>query len=183
MGIYTRRGDSGETSLADGSRTSKASVRVEAYGAVDEAAAAIGFARQAVGDATLDATLRFAQQRLFNCASAMANPSPDDAAISDADIAFLESAIDRLSEAAGGWRGFVLASGGEAATRLHLARTIVRRAERSADALAAEAPVDERALAFLNRLSDLLFAAARVAAAAEGAEEDLWDRAAQPPGL
>jgi cob(I)alamin adenosyltransferase len=183
MGIYTRRGDAGETGLADGSRTSKASVRVEAYGSVDEAAAAVGFARQAVTDPMLQETLRFAQQRLFNCSSAMSNPSSSDAAVSEADIAFLEAAIDQLSEASGGWRGFVLASGGEAATRLHLARTVTRRAERRADALAAEAAVDAQALAFLNRLSDLLFAAARAAAATDGIEEDLWDRDAEAPSF
>jgi len=181
MGIYTRRGDAGETGLADGSRTGKASARVEAFGSIDEAAAAIGFARQVLSDATLDATLRFAQQRLFNCSSALANPSAADAPVSETDIVFLEAAIDQLSEAAGGWRGFVLASGGEAATRLHVARTVTRRAERRVDSLAAEAPVDPHALAFLNRLSDLLFAAARAAAAAEDTEEDVWDHDAEPP--
>jgi cob(I)alamin adenosyltransferase len=183
MGIYTRRGDAGETGLADGTRARKASARVEAYGTVDEAAATIGFARQSVTDATLQATLRFAQQRLFNVSAALANPSSSEASTSEADIAFLEAAIDRISEANGGWRGFVLSSGGEAATRLHLARTVTRRAERRADALASEAHVDSNALAFLNRLSDLLFAAARAVAAADGIEEDVWDRSAEPPVL
>jgi cob(I)alamin adenosyltransferase len=183
MGIYTRRGDAGETGLADGTRTSKTSARVEAYGTVDEAAAAIGFARQTVADATLQATLRFTQQRLFDCSSALADPSSGESPVSEADITFLEAAIDQLSEATGGWRGFVLASGGEAATRLHLARTITRRAERRVFSLASEAPVDAHTLAFLNRLSDLLFAAARATAAADGVEEDLWDRAAEPPSF
>jgi cob(I)alamin adenosyltransferase len=183
MAIYTRRGDAGQTGLADGSRTTKTSARVEAFGSVDEAAAAIGFARQAVADETLSATLRFAQQRLFNITSALANPSSEEPPASDCDVAFLEAAIDRLSEASGGWRGFVLASGGEAATRLHLARTITRRAERRTDALAAEAPVDANALAFLNRLSDLLFAASNAAAAAAGIDEELWDRDAEPPAF
>lgn len=183
MGIYTRRGDAGETGLADGTRASKASARVEAYGSIDEAGAAIGFARQAVTDATLQATLRFAQQRLFNCSAALADPSSEEAPVSDADVCFLEAAIDLLGEADGAWRGFVLASGGEASTRLHLARTITRRVERRAVALAAEAAVDPNALAFLNRLSDLLFAAARAAAAADGDDEDLWDRAAEPPSF
>ncbi|HEY5540244.1 MAG TPA: ATP:cob(I)alamin adenosyltransferase, partial [Coriobacteriia bacterium] len=113
MGIYTRRGDAGETALADGSRTSKASPRVEAYGSVDEAAAAVGFARQVATDATLDATLRFAQQRLLNCSSTLADPRAGGSPVAQADIVFLEAAIDRLSDASGGWSGFVLASGGE----------------------------------------------------------------------
>ncbi|MDR3685878.1 MAG: cob(I)yrinic acid a,c-diamide adenosyltransferase [Coriobacteriia bacterium] len=181
MGIYTRRGDSGQTGLADGSRTSKASTRVEAYGTVDEAAAALGFARQAVTDPVLQAALLFAQHRLFNITSSLANPSSDEPAVSDADVAFLEAAIDQLVQAEGAWRGFVLASGGEAATRLHLARTIVRRAERRVAALSSEAPVDAHSLAFLNRISDLLFAAARATALHDGIEEDLWDRSAEPP--
>ena len=183
MGIYTRRGDGGQTGLSDGSRTSKASTRVEAYGTVDEAAAAIGFAREAVTDAVLLAALLFAQQRLFNIASALANPSSDEPAVSEADVAFLEAAIDHLSDANGAWRGFVLASGGEAAARLHLARTITRRAERRTDALASEAPVDAHSLAFLNRLSDLLFAAARATATSDGIAEDLWDRHTEPPSF
>lgn len=183
MSIYTRRGDAGQTGLADGSRTSKSSARVEAYGTVDEAAAVVGFARLAVADATLDATLCFAQQRLFNCASALANPSDDSAPVSDADVTFLEAAIDQLSEGSDGWRGFVLASGGEAATRLHLARTVTRRAERRTVTLAAEAQVDAHVLAFLNRLSDLLFAASRAVAQADSTDEDLWDRDAEPPSF
>jgi cob(I)alamin adenosyltransferase len=183
MGIYTRGGDSGETGLGDGSRTSKASIRVEAYGTVDEAGAAIGFAQQVATDATLEATLRFAQQRLFNCASALANPSADGTPVSLADVVFLEAAIDRLAGEGRPWRGFVLASGGELACRLDLARTVTRRAERRVVALAAEAPVGADTLAFLNRLSDLLFAASRASAAADGAEEDLWDRDAEPPSF
>ena len=183
MGIYTRRGDGGQTGLSDGSRTSKASVRVEAYGTVDEAAAAIGLARVAVTAPVLEAALTFAQQRLFNIASALANPSSEEPAVSEADVTFLEASIDALADATGAWRGFVLASGGEAATRLHLARTVTRRAERRVDSLASEAFVDAHSLAFLNRLSDLLFAAARSAAACDGIEEDVWDRDAEPPSL
>ena len=183
MALYTRGGDSGQTGLGDGSRTSKASTRVEAYGTLDELGAVLGFARQAIDDERIDATVRFAQQRLFNCASALANPVSQDAAVSQADVAFLETAIDALSAAPGAWRGFVLASGGEAAARLHVARTVARRAEGRVVALAAEAPVDSTLLAFLNRLSDLLFAAARAAAAAGGVAEDLWDKDAEPPSL
>ena len=183
MALYTRAGDSGDTGLVGGSRTSKASARVEAYGTVDELGAALGFARRAVDDPKIDAVLRFAQQRLLNCASMLANPAPEGSAVSGTDVAFLESAIDGFSDTACGWRGFVLASGGEASTRLHLARTVARRAERRVVALAAEAPVDPSVLAFLNRLSDLLYAAARTVASAEGVAEDLWERDAEPPTL
>ena len=183
MAIYTRYGDAGDTGLGDGSRTSKASVRVEAYGTLDELGAALGFARQAIDDERIDAALRFAQQRLFNCASALANPESPDTAVSEGDVAFLEAAIDAMSAQPGAWRGFVLASGGEAATRLHLARTVARRAERRVVALSADAPVDATLLAFLNRLSDLLFAAARAAAAGDDVAEELWDREAEPPSF
>ena len=186
MSIYTRRGDAGDTGLADGSRTSKASARVEAYGALDEAGAAIGFARQAVKDPAVDSVLLFAQQRIFNCTSALATPTPDDSTptVSADDVTFLESVIDRFQQASGGWRGFVLASGGEAVTRLHLARTITRRAERRVVELSSQALVQPEVLAFVNRLSDLLFAAANATAATDGSTaEDPWDRDARPPAF
>ena len=183
MAIYTRSGDDGETGLVGGSRASKASPRVEAIGTIDELGAVLGLARQAVGDEQIDAVLAFAQQRLFNCASALADPASTSAPVSQTDIVFLEAAIDSFTAEHGPWRGFVLASGGEAATRLHLARTVARRAERRGVALAAEASVDASVLAFLNRLSDLLWAAAGARALAEGADEVLWDRDATPPSF
>ncbi len=184
MGIYTRRGDGGEAGLGDGSRTSKASLRIDALGALDEAGAAIGLARQAVDDTSLDDVLRFAEQRVFNCAAALATPAPTDATptISPADVAFLEAAIDHFADE-GPWRGFVLASGGEAAARLHFARTLARQAERRTVALAESEDVAPELLAFANRLSDLLFTAARAAARQANATEDFWDRDAQPPTL
>jgi cob(I)alamin adenosyltransferase len=183
MGIYTRRGDAGQTGLADGSRASKDSPRVEAYGSIDEAAAVVGWARVAVDDQPLGDVLRFVQQRLFNCSSTLANPTGDGTTVSAADVAFVEAAIDRLSAQAGGWRGFTLASGSEAATRLHLARTVTRRAERRIVTLAAAAPVPAEVLAFVNRVSDLLFAAAGAASVAAGIEPDLWDADARPPAI
>jgi cob(I)alamin adenosyltransferase len=181
--IYTRRGDHGQTSLGDGTRTNKASTRVEAYGTVDEAGAAVGFALAAIGDEDLSGVLTFAQNKLFDCASALANPAVADSGVTGADTAFLEHAVDRFTDECGEFRGFVLASGGEAATRLHLARTVARRAERRVDALAAESPVDPAVLCFLNRLSDLLFAAARCAACRSDAPEHLWEKNAEPPTL
>jgi cob(I)alamin adenosyltransferase len=183
MAIYTRRGDEGQTGLADGSAASKASARIEALGALDEAGAAIGLARQSLADSDVDAALLFAQQRLFNCSAILAAPSAtSDVPLPGADdVAFLESEIDRLSEISGGWRGFTLASGGELPARLHLARTITRRAERRIVALATEESVPGEVLAFVNRLSDLLFSAAAAQVRTGNGHQDLWDKNAHPP--
>lgn len=184
MAIYTRTGDGGDTALVGGTRASKASSRVEAYGAVDEAVCAVGHARVVVADQQLSAVLLFVQQRLMNCAGALASPAlAPGSAVTAEDVAFLEAAIDRLSERAGGATGFVLPAGSEAATRLQVARATTRRAERRAVALAAEAPVDALVRAFLNRTSDLLFSAALLANALAGVTPEPWDRAALPPSL
>jgi cob(I)alamin adenosyltransferase len=185
MTIYTRRGDHGETSLADGSRVSKHSVRVEAYGTVDEANSAVGLARAATADELLTDVLRFAQQRLFNCSALLADPTEARSAtapsVSAKDVAALESAIDRFESLAGAQKNFVVEGGCEAAARLHVARALVRRAERRATALSAESPVDDHVLAFLNRLSDALFAAARYANVRAGVTEEAWDPEARRP--
>lgn len=176
MSIYTRRGDSGDTSLADGSRVRKDSVRVEAYGAVDEANSAVGLARVATVDDRTEALLRFAQHRLFNCSAALASPNPSHGAVTAEDVSALESTIDELEGRTATLTGFVVCSGCEAAARLHVARTVVRRAERRITTLAADEPVDPLVLAFVNRLSDALFAAARYANAVTGTGEELWSR-------
>jgi len=187
MSIYTRRGDTGDTSLADGSRVRKDSARVEAYGAVDEANSSVGLARAAVADPLLADVLRFAQQRLFNCSAALASPagSPRSSmpGISAADVALLEVSVDRFEALSGPPNGFVVEGGSEIASRLNIARAVVRRAERRAATLAAAEPVDEFVLAFLNRLSDTLFAAARYANFLAGAPEERWDSNAPAPVL
>jgi cob(I)alamin adenosyltransferase len=187
MTIYTRTGDAGDTALADGTRCSKASPRVEAYGAVDEANSAIGLARAATSDESIDSLLQFVQHRLFNCSANLARPGTSPfvptPTVSAADVAFLESAIDRLGKIGGGLSGFSLEAGNDAAGRAHLARAIVRRAERRTVALAAYEPVDHQVLAFLNRLSDLLFAIAHYVNAIEGVAEEPWDPHARPPAL
>lgn len=187
MTIYTRAGDGGQTSLADGTRIAKGSPRVEAYGTVDEANSHVGFARAATADPVLDEVLHFMQQRLFNCSSNLATPaehrSEHTPVISEDDIAFLESAIDRFMKAAGPLEHFVIPAGGETSSRIHLARTIVRRAERRADALASTEEVDPQVLCFLNRSSDVLFAAARYAAAAQDFGDEQWNPAAPIPAL
>ena len=187
MTLYTHRGDLGETSLAGGGRVSKASMRVEAYGSVDEAGSAVGLARAAVTDPNVCALLLFVQHRLLNCSSSLATPAANasDAtpSISSEDVAALESAIDLLTEHTAGQAGFVLGAEGEAAARLHLARAITRRAERRIVALNAEEPVDEFVLSFVNRLSDVLFASACYADSLDGAVEEPWDPNAPRPEL
>lgn len=187
MTIYTRRGDHGDTSLADGTRVSKTSARVEAYGTVDEANSAVGFARSVVTDPELDGVLHFIQQRLFNCSSSLATPAEGRRAstpiVTAGDVALLEAAIDRFMERSGPLTHFVIEAGCEAAARLHLARAVTRRAERRLVALAAQEPVDEQVEAFVNRLSDALFASARYANHLAGVTDELWDAHAPIPEL
>jgi len=187
MPIYTRRGDHGDTSLVDGTRVSKTSARVEAYGTVDEANSAVGFARSAVTDPFLDSVLHFIQQRLFNCSSSLATPAESRTVgtpfVEAADVAFLESAIDRFMESSGPLSHFVIEGGCESACRLHVARAITRRAERRLVALAAEAEVDEQVEAFVNRLSDTLFASARYANHLAGVTDEVWDPSAPRPDM
>lgn len=186
MPIYTRRGDRGETSLVDGSRVPKDSPRVEAYGTVDELNSLIGFARAANDEQALDDVLRFLQQRLFNCSSCLAtsgSPTASTPGILAEDVAFIEKATDRFAEQGADFKGFVLEAGGELVTRLHVARAVARRAERRIVTLARTEAVDEQLLAFVNRLSDLLFTAARYAAARSGDSEELWDPQAEAPDL
>lgn len=187
MSIHTRRGDGGLTSLADGTRVSKASARVEAYGAVDELNSLIGLARCAASVERIDAVLDFAQQRLFNCSSRLATPpaaiSEKTPRIEPSDVDFLESVIDRFTEESGPLTGFVLEAGCESAARLHVARAACRRAERRLVALAESESVEAEVLAFVNRLSDALFAAARLANHVAGVTDEPWDPAAEPPAF
>lgn len=185
MTIYTRRGDTGDTSLAGGTRVRKDSVRVEAYGALDEANSCVGLARSGVTDEVLGDLLRFVQNRLFNCSAQLASETrvePDSPLlITHGDVAVLERAVDHFELRTGAPAGFVLEGGCETAARLHVARAVVRRAERRAISLASEAELDANLLAFLNRLSDTLFAAARYANALDATAEESWDQNALPP--
>ena len=181
MPLYTRRGDTGATSLADGTRVSKASPRMDACGAVDEANCAVGFALAATEDELLAAWLGFLQQRLLNCSASLADPGGGATGPSASDATAFEAAIDRFEAASGAAHGFVLPGGCEVAARIHVARACVRRAERSVDALAADELVDPSVLSLLNRASDFLFAAARYINAADGTPETLWDARALPP--
>jgi cob(I)alamin adenosyltransferase len=184
--IYTRAGDQGTTSLADGRRVPKASPRVEAYGTVDEANSWVGAARAFSADALMSRALEFLQHRLYNCSSSLATPPGGSLAppgIGPEDVDFLERGIDRFEERTGPLDRFVVPGGCREAGLLHVARTVVRRAERLVVALAAEEPVDDQVLRFLNRASDFLFAAARYANAVCGAGDVFWDKDLPRPGL
>jgi cob(I)alamin adenosyltransferase len=170
MRIYTRTGDAGETGLIGGVRLRKADLRIEALGAVDEVNAALGVARlQTREDEALDPVLEHLQHRLFDLGADLAQPGAHAARVTLADAEALEQAIDRLEQDLEPLRAFILPGGSPAGAALHLARTLARRAERCVVRLAdAGDPVEPAALSFLNRLSDLLFVAARHANRTEG---------------
>lgn len=174
--IYTRTGDDGTTGLGDGARVAKDSLRVTAYGTVDEANSAIGvvLACAAVPD-DIAAVLTDVQHDLFELGGELCIPGYS--AITDAFIARLETELDRLNEDLPALKDFILPGGGQAAAACHLARTVVRRAERCSVTLAAEEDVRGEVIRYLNRLSDLLFVIARVLARAEHGQEVLWNRA------
>ena len=163
--IYTRGGDRGRTSLGDGTRVAKDDLRVEAYGALDEANAALGVARlHAPPEA--DAMLARIQNELFDLGAMLCMPegSPKArarSAIADAQVARLEREIDAMNAELAPLESFILPAGTPGSAFLHLARTIVRRAERRVVALAARERVDPAVVRYLNRLSDHLFVLAR----------------------
>ncbi|MCL1634455.1 cob(I)yrinic acid a,c-diamide adenosyltransferase [Luteimonas sp. SX5] len=170
--IYTRTGDDGSTGLGDGTRVAKDSARVAAYGTVDEANSAIGVLLAAGLDEGIRDLLTTVQHQLFDLGGELCIPG--HAAIFDADIDALERQLDGYNEPLPPLKDFILPGGGEAAARCHLARTIVRRAERETVALSRQEPVRPEAIRYLNRLSDLLFVLARVLARADGHGEVLW---------
>lgn len=177
--IYTKTGDTGETSLFDKTRVSKADPRVEAYGEVDELNACLGAARAARLDADLTAVLEQIQSELFAVGARLADPSSRIAArvekvtVSNAEVEQLEAMIDRLDAQLPPLRRFILPGGSTAGALLHLARTVCRRAERRVVGLGAGA-VDPVIVTYLNRLSDLLFVMARVANHRAGTTEVEW---------
>ena len=170
--IYTRTGDDGSTGLGDGSRTGKDALRVDAYGTVDEANSAIGVLLAVDLPEDIANLLTRIQHQLFDLGGELCIPG--HAAMTDADIDALEQQLDHYNDALPPLKDFILPAGGEAAARCHLARTIVRRAERQTVALSREEAVRPQALRYLNRLSDLLFVLSRVLARAAGHGEVLW---------
>ncbi|HEY3091512.1 MAG TPA: cob(I)yrinic acid a,c-diamide adenosyltransferase [Vicinamibacterales bacterium] len=179
MKIYTKTGDTGETSLFDNTRVSKADARVDAYGEVDEVNACLGAARAAGVDADMSSLIESLQKDLFALGARLADPSSriaprvEKAVIGEAAVQRLEQAIDRLEETLPPLRRFVLPGGSNAGALLHLARTVCRRAERRVIALGANA-VDPVLIVYLNRLSDLLFVMARVVNHRLGMPETEW---------
>ena len=173
--IYTRTGDDGTTGLGDGSRTPKDSARVEAYGTVDEANSAIGvvLSHGSVPQPIRD-SLTEVQHDLFELGGELCIPG--HSAITEAAISRLEQDLDAHNEGLPALREFILPGGGPAAAACHLARTIVRRAERRTKTLADTESVRTEALQYLNRLSDLLFVYARVLAREDTGQEVMWNR-------
>jgi cob(I)alamin adenosyltransferase len=172
--IYTRTGDAGETGLVDGSRVSKAAPLIAAIGDVDEANSAIGLVLlHASGEAK--AMLSRIQNELFDLGADLATPAGIEGAlrIVPEQVDRLEREIDRMNQDLEPLRSFILPGGGAAASHLHLARSVVRRAERSAVAAAQDAALNPPALTYINRLSDHLFVMARWAAREEGGDV-LW---------
>jgi cob(I)alamin adenosyltransferase len=177
--IYTRTGDAGETGLVDGSRMPKDHARADAIGDVDEANSAIGVALRAIGNDEARAMLAAIQNELFDLGADLATPG-EDFAPSEMTLRIVQRQIDRLEHDIDAMnadleplRSFILPGGAGGSAELHLARAIVRRAERSAVAASREVGLNPRALVYLNRLSDHLFVMARWIARGEGGDV-LW---------
>ena len=180
--IYTRTGDDGSTGLGDGSRVPKDSARVEAYGTVDELNSAIGVLLAVPGlPPAVSECLTQLQHQLFDLGGELCIPG--HRVVTAAQVTALERALDQFNEALPPLKEFILPGGGPAAAACHLARTVARRAERRAWALARSEEVSRELLKYLNRLSDLLFVLARVLARHERGAEVLWrhDRGSKEP--
>lgn len=179
--IYTRTGDDGSTGLVDGSRVAKASLRIEAIGKVDEANSAIGSAAVAVLSSDHAQDFFRIQNDLFDLGADLATPCTDGdftpsemvLRIVPSQVEWLEKAIDRANDQLEPLTSFVLPGGSEAAARIHVARATSRAAERAVVALALQEQVNPAAMAYINRVSDYLFVAARLFNAC-GADDVKW---------
>jgi cob(I)alamin adenosyltransferase len=172
--IYTRTGDNGTTALGDGSRVAKDSLRIEAYGTLDELNSHIGMVRALDVPDPVQACLSEVQHLLFDLGGELCMPGTHR--IDAQQITWLEQTLDRFNADLPWLKEFILPAGNQAAAACHIARTICRRCERICVSLGREAPVNPHALTFLNRLSDLLFVVARVLARQKGGSEVLWER-------
>jgi len=189
--VYTRRGDTGDTALAGGQRVPKDSLRIEAYGTVDELNAFLGTARASAEESAatrpLAAILLRVQHELFNLGSIMAtlpeDVHPKQARVTEAEVAQLEVEMDRMNENLPPLRSFVLPGGSRLNAELHICRTVCRRAERICVALAREESIPGDAVRYLNRLSDALFVWSRWASHVTGAAETLWEPNRSSSGL
>ena len=177
MKIYTRTGDAGETSLFGGARVPKSDARIEAYGTVDELNSFLGVARSAWPDAPIDAQLAAAQSDLFEIGAHLASPGTSRfPGVELAHIEELEHGIDAMETELAPLKTFILPGGSLAASHLHIARVVCRRAERLVVALQDESEATKSSIAYLNRLSDYLFVAARFANLKFGVEDVPWTR-------
>ncbi len=176
--IYTRTGDDGSTGLGDGSRVAKESLRVEAYGTVDETNSAIGAVLAHSLPAAIHACLTDVQHDLFDLGGELCIPGHQ--MIKPTFIDRLEQQLDGFNDGLPPLKEFILPGGSPAAAACHLARAVCRRAERRCWSLARVAVVTPEALKYLNRLSDLLFVLARVLARQDGGSEVVWRRTAPP---
>jgi cob(I)alamin adenosyltransferase len=179
--IYTKTGDDGETALVGGSRCSKADLRIEAYGTVDELNAVLGLVRSCQPAAKIDAVLGQIQHQLFVIGAELATPDGsvrEMAPTGEAQIERLETAIDDFEQQLPPLHQFILPGGDSVAAHLHLARTVSRRAERCLVRLAEQQQIvlPKAVLIYLNRLGDLLFVMAREANRSAGCEDVPWDR-------
>jgi cob(I)alamin adenosyltransferase len=193
--VYTRRGDRGETSLAGGQRVPKDGPRIEAYGTVDELNSFLGAARITASElaatearlSPLAAILLRVEHELFNLGSILAtlpeDVHPKQARVTDAEVAQLESEMDRMNEELPPLRSFVLPGGSRLNAELHICRTVCRRAERATVALGRLESVPPEAVRYLNRLSDALFVWSRWASHVTGAPETLWEPNQSSSGL
>jgi len=183
MRIYTRRGDTGETDLFGGVRVAKDDLRVEAYGEVDELNSCLGVCLVEIEEREVRALIQRIQHELLTLGSELARPSKSDrprrkekTGIQAAEVQCLEREIDRFQADISPWRGFVLPGGCPAAAQLDYARAVCRRVERRVVALHRHDPVNEHAIHYLNRLSDLLFVLARWMNKQAGIAETKWKK-------
>lgn len=176
--VYTRTGDSGTTSLVGGTRIGKDDPRIEAYGTVDELNSHIGLVAAGNKDPLIASTLNAVQHRLFDIGGYLACDPEGDfrllPGVADADIALLETTIDAVDSRLPKLDRFVLPGGSLEAARAHVARTVCRRAERRIISLSAQAPVDPQVVAYVNRISDLLFVIARFNNINQNIDEIFW---------
>ena len=186
--VSTRQGDAGKTMLVGGQEVWKDSLRVDAYGTVDELNAVVGmvrafnadFAKTLAATHHLETELQWVQQKLFDVGAILATPSPVDIphmpTVTEADSTHLEVVMDECQKVLAPLKEFVLPGGGKVSSVLHQARTVCRRAERLCVQLSREEPIDANVVKFLNRLSDAFFVLARWVAHVHNEPEFLWDR-------
>ena len=180
--VYTRQGDKGATRLAGGQEVSKTSARIEAYGTVDELNACMGLVAESIGErpalTALLTQVQRIQNELFDLGSQFAvlpeDRREDSPVITPAMVTRLEEEMDAMNATLPALTSFILPSGGETSARLHLARTVCRRAERRALQIDDGSPLGDTEVPYLNRLSDWLFVAGRAAAQSEDRPETLW---------